>query len=455
MPRALIAIVTSSFLLFATSCIPVQLFYPEADSDQEQSTGQETNEPAEEDGTPVSESEGTVVRLVVDESSIGDVNELVVVDSRSGSMDRQSVFAGQIEIALPRDSHSLVGFVRKTQVAGGARAQSLSGTITLIGNLSIVSHGLDSIPLSDSAAPVIDLGSLTVQDQTFVSDAVFEDTIATFGTSAETIEQISLIDDTMAKLMNPDINGNGVYDSDEGIWWEFGLLYFFQEYSLSRTQFDTDPFPIAITDLFREDYRIYFQSNIDDASGTPELYLPSSANILDGDGLQLISLQGTDGSDMTHIGFLLPPGLSPRPPYDGNYEIHTGNSVYRFNNLKFYGEEDDFEGFVFPTGIIERSEDGTGSTITWRWIARRDGQYLPATRDQVYSVVKHVSLEVEAYIDNIYTRVGISSETDLQDELRVPGEYFIEGIEVIFAYLSYSDIAGNTYYLGFRYSAGE
>ena len=123
------------------------------------------------------------------------------------------------------------------QAVDGAR--SIGSAITTIGNINIVSDGLDSLPTGDDTEDDVDLGPLTPADGTYESGISAEEIAAGLGEDEGTLAAFGASDQLMMKALNPDINRNGIYDSDEGIEWEFGCSYNFY-LPVSPEDFDAD-----------------------------------------------------------------------------------------------------------------------------------------------------------------------------------------------------------------------
>ena len=129
---------------------------------------------------------------------------------------------GYNEIDLDKNGTHLLGLINNW---GAAR--SIGSTISTLGNISIISNGLNSLPLSDEAVDNIDLGELTQGTDTFSSDINSTTISESTGYSISTLDQFAQFDGTMMKFLNPDINQNNDYDIDEGLSWSFSAMYYF------------------------------------------------------------------------------------------------------------------------------------------------------------------------------------------------------------------------------------
>jgi len=125
-------------------------------------------------------------------------------------------------IKLDKSSVHLIGF---TGIPDSAR--SISSQISVLGSLSVVKIGLNSLPLSEEASSVVDLGDVSKSDDSFESNiddsSVSDDT----GYDSSTLSDFGKYDEVLSKFLNPDVNSNGIYDSDENLIWQFRVDYFY------------------------------------------------------------------------------------------------------------------------------------------------------------------------------------------------------------------------------------
>ncbi|MBI9103376.1 MAG: hypothetical protein JEY99_13240 [Spirochaetales bacterium] len=101
-------------------------------------------------------------------------NEVLVVNlDETGQVEKFPLVDGLNNVFLKKDAIQLVSFVYNSNLESStaANVRSISTSIQLLGNITIISNGLDSLPVSPAASTYIDLGQLEQTENNFQSEA--------------------------------------------------------------------------------------------------------------------------------------------------------------------------------------------------------------------------------------------------------------------------------------------
>ena len=163
-------------------------------------------------------------------------NEIIYVDASQDfpRIQRAPLGDGVNELALVKGGVHLVGFVYNPANAR-SMTRSTASSIQTIGNLQIVAAGLDSVPLSSEAADEIDLGQLAATATGYTSPLTAGTISAELGYDQVAMETFGTFDNTLMKFLNPDINGDGIYDQNQFFTWKFRAIPYI---NLKKTMYD-------------------------------------------------------------------------------------------------------------------------------------------------------------------------------------------------------------------------
>ena len=284
-----------------------------------------------------------------DTSDTSSPNELIYIDLNSDNpvLKHISLEDGYNEIDLEKNGTHLLGLVNNSGIA-----RSIGSTISTIGNIGIISNGLDSLPLSDNASDNIDLGELTENSETFSSDIDITTISDDTGYAINTLSGFGQFDETTIKFLNPDINHNGIYDSEEGIQWSFQVNYNIR-LTVTPDDFDNDIVETDVTDINPSiSYQLFHNGSLDpndnfDYQGTNvndniRLYFPDTSNIVDNNG-NPITYRASYYTDHNQFAFdTYPEGMNPLPPYTGNYRLTVYDETFYINNASFLKQADNY-----------------------------------------------------------------------------------------------------------------
>ena len=341
------------------------------------------------------------VSFVLPEASDTDSpNELIYINLNSDNpvLRHVSLEDGYNEIDLDKNGTHLLGLI-----SNSGTARSIGSTISTLGNIGIISNGLDSLPLSDDASDNIDLGDLTDSDETFES-VINSTTISdNTGYSKDTLSGFGQFDETTMKFLNPDINQNGIYDSEEGIQWSFQVNYNI-ELTVTSADFDNDVIETSVSSINPSiSYQLFHNGSLDpddnfDYQGTNvndniRLYFPETSNIVDNYS-NPITYRASYYTDQNQFAFdTYPGGMNPLPPYDGDYVIQVYDKNYYLDNIKFLKPANGYENMIVI--IYKQNIDGNGNVISvsWKWKVITAGQYEDIDPNVVKLRVKNLDIK--------------------------------------------------------------
>lgn len=366
-------------------------------------------------------------------------NEVIYIDAESdgNTVRHQPLTAGMTEIDLRKDAIHLVSFVHNPSLArnAGTGTRSASSAIQTIGNLKIVASGLDSIPLGQNAANVVDLGDLTVANGSV--NSMISTAMAQSSLGYDDLDSYSMFDNSFSKMLNPDINRNGTYDTEEGMKWVVsGTSVNF----LFTDDFNAEGPTFPITE-FRNDPPIGLVFWLNRAFAHPDystvyLRLPQDQTYRNRDGVQVDGVyarwHGENGGpggiyNQYYFGF---DDLDPKPPYRGDYELVISGNAYLFRNLSFPEPgATSFDGFLFLQTEVTFDASNYLDTVTYTWWISEGGMYHRASENEVRLIASQAiiighqpsefgkayyrsdSLDFSRYRVNKENFIGINSDT--------------------------------------------
>lgn len=316
--------------------------------------------------------------------------------------------AGLNTIKLNKGKTYLVGFVSDPAVAmevgGSAFAGTASTGIATIGNTCISAASLNTIPLSPSATDGMTLGALVQLGGVLSSSIGIDDLSQALGYDEDLLGRFGQFDDRVRKGLNPDINGDGVYDDAQGLglW---GLTYV-ARYGVAQANVNYAGSTIAGSspgEIFKreEDPRVDFSLNdnmsiMPDDDVTVTWTIDPEVTVLDASGNRVTSFTTTGGiSD----GFRFFGTGSDRYgrehpfnvgtfPYDGTYKFSLPGYEFMIRNVILRTGRSDFEGEVLPIFSIAAYQDGSLESIGWKWVGIEDGSIGPVAAEEVGLKIK-------------------------------------------------------------------
>lgn len=344
---------------------------------------------------PASSSDPTISREVAVKPDAVDEIIWINMSALEPELNRKPVTGADQGLELDPDSIYAIGFVNNSLPSAGVarRMRSIAGSIRLIGNLHLVSTGLSSIPVSSNAAPEIDLGVLTYESGLFQSGLNSLQTAAYFGYSEDALSSFGKFDSALYVFLNPDVNENGVYDQDEGYDWKITQLRYFV-FDGAAIQ---DDWSIAEpVDAYIRQHGIYFWLGTAFPQPPKEqvfLRFPEN-NIYMKDGEQIYggfaSHEWPNQGGYHQYSFnLRPENVTPRPPYNGDYELQVGTESYVFKNMHFPGGDGaSYDGILIPALRFTFDESGILVRIHCQWKMVAGQGFIDASPEDVQLRIK-------------------------------------------------------------------
>jgi hypothetical protein len=336
-----------------------------------------------------------------------DANEIIYFDVQTGDFRHVPLSEGINKIDVVKDRIYVFGLVYNPFLNQEILARDISTLISLLGNFSVASLGLDSLPISDTGADLIDLGELNFSTDTFNSTIGSLTASELLGHPESALATYGLTDGTLMQYLNPDIDHNGIYDADENIFWKVELILdipiFNGDYIYETGEFVND------FSNFEKLYNAFFQIGMGPA--LPEypieeiqLKLPDFPQAYDSgnqpvDYLSSHNVGYVENERMYGFGLM---GIeTPSIPISGDYVFINGPENYYFDNLEFVSISSDFEGYIFPIIDLTTNSNNIYTNIAWKWLKIIEGTVSPADRS-----------EVSLYIQQIDFFIGSSGYTD-------------------------------------------
>ena len=344
-------------------------------------------------------------------------NEIIFTDASGpfGRLRRQTLEPGENTIRVSRGGTYVIGLVHNSS---GSR--SIGSAISTIGNINIVSNGLDSLPTGDTSMDAVDLGPLTPGDGTFESGVGAGQIAVELGEDAGVLAEFGATDQLMTKVLNPDIDRNGVYDADEGIEWDFICSYNFY-LDVSSEDFDAGIISTPISDIPHDIAWLFHQNGLPSDNDEFEyhgtnlnedirLYYPPNTPITDGAGNPLTYRASYYSTDWQFYFDSDPSGMNPRPPYDGDYLLNVYGMDYYLDNVVFLKPADEFQHLLLLIYSQEYAEDGTVIRASWKWKEVVDGQYADPNPEVVKLRINEIAVK--------WDRAGGAFNTEFDDDVR-------------------------------------
>jgi len=305
-------------------------------------------------------------------------------------LSRKPLAAGLNQLELEKGSVHLVAFVENPGEASLRGARSTSSAIMTIGNLSLVTSNLHSIPVDADAAQGLDLGTLASGTSGFESQVDSAYTSLALGYEQELLASYGTFDGMMAKLiMNPDVDGNGIYDQDEDRRWIVSTLRYVQIQAGDVADDGTLQKPVdsLYNDLRQFTLVFWLGSSFAHPTDYSTVFLRfplGSTYVPVSGGAPVAGInpnhdsphEGPGGIYAQYYFNLSSAIASPAPPFVGDYALRIGADEYNFKSLDFIGTtQDSYQGFLIPVSTFTFDESDILQTVSWRWVVLRNGRY--------------------------------------------------------------------------------
>ncbi len=343
----------------------------------------------------------TIASSTVARSTPEEIEEIFWLDisKEKAKIKHQSLSTGKNTLELDKNGIHLIGFTGRIpdSVKSGIASRDIAGSIQTVGNLQIVSVGLDSMPISQDAQDQIDLGALDAGTPGALASSMDAQTAsANLGYTSATLDSFGIFDGSLTKFLNPDVNQNGIFDSDpqDDLVWKLTSLRY---HTFTKDEIGKDGAPLVqISDLVnRERFNLVFWLNKNFphlGNSEVSLVLPPGVEYLRRypSGETLTEIQPYNEGPLAFDGYaqyyfdLTERILSPTPPFNGDYQLKIGSENYLFRGINFLKPTiDNYEGFVIPSTVLEVDEKGALQRISWYWKAIENGAWRDATPEEV------------------------------------------------------------------------
>jgi len=330
-------------------------------------------------------------------------NELIYYDISVSSpiLHRQSLLAGVNQIELQKNSMNVIGFVHNPSLGNTSKnfGKDISSGIQVIGNLQIVSAGLDSLPISENAGNTIALGELTTNNNSVSSTIDAAQFADSSGYAEADLLSYSFYDDGLARLINPDVDGNGVYDVDENRLWQVtasrdgGHFY--------RNDFSGASPAISSSSMIGSLFSIVFWLNRSfphPEFSTVFLKFPPDVVYKDRNGTTVSGMYANWGAigegpggefNQYYFNYINEEIKSPATPFKGDYELTINNVQYTYKNLSFLTPTGGSpEGFIFPETRITYDSEDYVQKLYYSWWVVKNGTFVRPTETEVRLAAK-------------------------------------------------------------------
>jgi len=382
------------------------------------------------------------------------------------SLDEQDQFLEW----LPLDDNPIVVYVPKDKVyAIMVYGEDLDGRLVPAGPVRLGSFDLDLLPVSADGQRTIDLGVLTGELGGFVSSVSEVEVADALGYSRDVLREFGAHDGQIIKMFNPDANGNGRVDREEGIAW--GLFLTIEQTMLPAAEtLSPDP-SLRRNDLMTvggvtysfwttEDLGRYFTSDeLDELSIElpQEVYNPDTGQtgsllapyfggpaesgnsfgpIIDHGGTY-----GTGAFGFYSIGQLEPPG-----PYEGDHVVHIGADRYRIDSVSFVSDASHVVGIPFPVYEAEISESDALERVEWQWFYDTGSGIAPASPEYVRLMVSAFAVQLGPWVTPGPEGLSFDQPDGWQDGGVLTTDDF-GTVDLTASFLNFylRDLRGNTY----------
>lgn len=288
----------------------------------------------------------------------------------------------------------LIGFIDDPSSRSIITSRDLSSSLSLIGNIKISAHGLDTLPIRESSNGEINLGTLERDGADFVSPISSDEISTQTDYSPDTLDGFGAYDDTLRKFLNPDIDGDGNLDSEEELRWDLNYIYNFNLSSMNPESTSGTLGNVPAQDQIDLSCMFQFDEGLDQlpdqADTTLTVYPEEGSSIIRTPSGGYTNsyhstINGHVGYDYTFYFDL--------PVTNGTYVLDS-DQTYTVQNVAFIDPGDGFEGVMIPYLTFTTASDGTASSFSWRWYTVRDGELATPTADQIDLLIKELSFKV-------------------------------------------------------------
>jgi len=328
---------------------------------------------------------------------------------------------GQVNFVVPKDGLYAIGFLGTEGSKSVSRAKGgkdIASGVGLIGNINIVSSGLNMLPVSGNAQDVIDLGPLEQQNGEFSSALTVGQTSTGLGIEEQELLNLGVYDEALRKFYNIDINDDGVIDWEQGLKWDFRCLNYIKDESASPPlDYSYQTLKIVPSEM-QIDTITYIIDLAYEGSLAPEISITEYPALKEAKlyALDKTLMIGADAVEyLSGYTFGTAPGVtpgkfqtqfkninaitSPKVPFGGDFELVHQGIKHQFKNIFFINRDAEYEGFMHP--FYRMGVDGEGNilNIEWEFRIARDNVFVPMSKQESSYLLSDKVLVNIGYID--------------------------------------------------------
>lgn len=352
---------------------------------------------------------GTISASGIKAASILPVTHIIAIGSNNEKYITTPDANGNFSLGVVSGYPYALGFYNQT-----------GSTITLLGYLRQDQVNWHSLPLIDPATTSTDLGTVEINATSVEATPSIglNDLLSQVNMDLATANLYGSVDGVMTTFTNVDVDGNGIFDSQEKKAYSLQIVIGTSissaggpaagEVAKMLDQFNESYAPIA------GPYQLIFHASesgltIPTNGTTGTIKFPTT--IYGANGLPRTSLAGAVwGSNDKFWSFMGDPNteslaqcelVTPEVVPSGSYVFEVGGQTYTFKNvagspLAAVGKT---EGIIFPVFKMNTNATGYVTTIEYKWMIKESGSVRAATPAEIKAVIVDTDLNTNNLIE--------------------------------------------------------
>lgn len=332
-------------------------------------------------------------------------------ESRKTKITTTPISEGQNSVILPKGRVNSAYIVHTDAPLSRVNSRSIGSSISTIGNIGIISAGLDSLPVSKESAAEVDLGGLSFNETEKIFNAPVSsgEISVDLGVPESDLLPYGNYDEVLSKHANLDIDQNGMLDGEDGLFWDLKTLYYFilqpgkvdfhnQEMLVSSDSIRPAEFFYSFD--FYNFFDRYTDAN-DISWDSLSLQLPSNA-----DGLTELPSNGgmgtfLNGNNISWRTFPVLNAENRNMPYNGTYQLlSAGSPFFEISDVSFIRPETNYEDFLVPILDLDVDSSGEIQNFELSWQKVFNEAFVDATPGEIEWKVKSVSIALPNFTTN-------------------------------------------------------
>ncbi len=290
-------------------------------------------------------------------------------------LSHERIESERIELSLRKGHVYVAGVFEQTEEG-----------IVLVGLIGNEEAGLSSLPITNDATDVIDLGTLEASGGILSGTIPIESFARMLGfADEESIRQFGGYDMTLKNLLNPDIDGNGVFDDEEGIRWMEKTFYDYTVEDLKDFDSPSNPEnylvkpPSIIIWLNYKGHDLEWQ--LYNSTPYATLVTPNGEEVLPHNSA------GSENGDRTYM-FSLPSFEDLNGEYTLIIHDNTqGKDIQLRFNWAFLNPRNQINGMLFPVNKTMAYSDGVLMEERIKWFFARNYGGIEQADDDIIKLI--------------------------------------------------------------------